>query len=69
MVCVPLRNQLLVDKKKEKETSEEENIGKVSDNNKNKIAAYRFLNKIAAYCFLKDENEREIWINKILCTK
>ena len=60
MVCVPLRNQLLVDKKKEKETSEEENIGKVSDNNKNKIAAYRFL---------KDKNEREIWINKILYTK
>ena len=60
MVCVPLRNQLLVDKKKEKERSEEENIGKVSDNNKNKIAAYRFL---------KDKNELEIWINKILCTK
>ena len=55
MVCVRLST-----KKRKKEKSVEENIGKVSDNNKNKIAAYRFL---------KDENEREIWINKILCTK
>ena len=53
MVCVPLRNQLLVDKKKQKETSEEENIGKVSDNNKNKIAAYRFLKQNCSLSFSK----------------
>lgn len=64
-----IAKQVISRPKKKKGKSEKENIGKVSDNNKNKIAAYRFLNKIAAYCFLKDENEREIWINKILCTK
>ena len=68
-VACTIAKSVISQPKKKKEKSEEETIGKVSDNNKNKIAAYRFLNKVAAYRFLKDKNEREIWINKILCTK
>ena len=52
-MCTVAKPVISRQKKKEKEKSEEENIGKVSDNDKNKTAAYRFLKQNCSLSFSK----------------